>query len=262
MMIDDIEADIAELGLLEDDEILLDEAALLLGLADHPDADIDDARAEIDAMTARIEALGGLGGSSRLQAERLAHTIAYRCGLRGDREDYDNPANADFLAMFERRRGLPVTLSILYVALARRLGGAADIVGLPGHVVVRIGDGGDTVVIDPFSDGGIINRPASELRDPVREGVQLSNRAALVRLLTNQAARAHNAGDLDRALVLARRMTMIAPDFSSVWWERAQLEQRLGDHAAARESLVAMRETTRDANLQTRIDATLAGLAR
>ena len=261
-MIDDIEADIAELGLLEDDEILLDEAALLLGLADHPDADIDDARAEIDAMTARIEALGGLGGPSRLQAERLAHTIAHRCGLRGDREDYDNPANADFLAMFERRRGLPVTLSILYVALARRLGGAADIVGLPGHVVVRIGDGGDTVVIDPFSDGGIINRPASELRDPVREGVQLSNRAALVRLLTNQAARAHNAGDLDRALVLARRMTMIAPDFSSVWWERAQLEQRLGDDAAARESLVAMRETTRDANLQTRIDATLAGLAR
>ena len=82
-MIDDIEADIAELGLLEDDEILLDEAALLLGLADHPDADIDDARAEIDAMTARIEALGGLGGPSRLQAERLAHTIAHRCGLRG-----------------------------------------------------------------------------------------------------------------------------------------------------------------------------------
>ena len=213
-------------------------------------------------MTARIEALGGLGDAPRLQAERLAHTIAHRCGMRGDRDDYDSPANADFLAMFERRRGLPVTLSILYVALARRLGGAADIVGLPGHVVVRIGDGGDTVVIDPFSDGGIINRPASELRDPVREGVQLSNRAALVRLLTNQAARAHNAGDLDRALVLARALTMIAPDFSSVWWARAQLEQRLGDDAAARESLVAMRETTRDANLQTRIDATLAGLAR
>ncbi len=262
MMIDDIEADIAELGLLEDDEILLDEAALLLGLADHPDAEIDDARAEIDAMTARIEALGGLGDAPRLQAERLAHTIAHRCGLRGDRDDYDNPANADFLAMFERRRGLPVTLSILYVALARRLGGAADIVGLPGHVVVRIGDGGDAVVIDPFSNGGIVARLPDALHEPVREGVLLSNRAALVRLLTNQAARAHNAGDLARALVLARRMSLLAPDFTSVWWERAQLEVRLGDHAAARESLVAMRETTRDPNIHARIDMTLAGLTR
>ncbi len=257
-MIDEIESDIAELGLLEDDEILLDEAALLLGLADHPDAAIDDARAEIDAMTARIEALGGLGGPPRQQAERLADVVAHRCGLRGDRDDYDNPANADFLAMFERRRGLPVTLAILYVALARRLGGAADLVGLPGHVVVRIGEAADNVVIDPFSGGGIVDRPAPALRDRVGEGIQLSNRAALVRLLTNQAARAHNAGNLARALVLARRMTMLAPDFTGVWWERAQLEQRLGDSAAARRSLVAMRETSRDPLVQRRIDAALA----
>jgi len=82
------------------------------------------------------------------------------------------------------------------------------------------------VVIDPFSNGGIVSRLPDALHAPVREGVLLSNRSALVRLLTNQASRAHNAGDLARALVLARRMSLLAPDFTSVWWERAQLEVR------------------------------------
>ena len=73
-------------------------------------------------MTANSVLGGGFTGALH-RARMLAEIIAHGAGMRGDSEDYDNPANADFLALFRRRRGLPVTLSILYVALARRIAG-------------------------------------------------------------------------------------------------------------------------------------------
>ncbi|MGL4543750.1 MAG: transglutaminase family protein [Polymorphobacter sp.] len=261
-MIDEIEADIAELGLLEDDEILLDEAALLLSRADDPDLEIEDAIHQLDVLEMSIRINDGLAGSPAEMAQQLAEAVAERHGISGDRGDYDNPRNADFSVMLDLCRGLPVTLSILYVVLARRFGVEAVPIGLPGHVVVRIGSGDDAVLIDPFNDGMPVDRDAPLLQGRAISNCVMSNRAALVRLLSNQASRAHDAGDLPRALVLARRMSLLAPGFTGVWWERAQLEQRLGDHAAARGSLAAMRETTRDPNTQSRIDATLAGLAR
>ncbi len=68
--------------------------------------------------------------------------------------------------------------------------------------------------------------------------------------------------ELARALVLHERMTTIAPSFTGLWWERARLEQLMGQVHAARGSLSAMLETTRDATLRTRIRAALDALAR
>ncbi len=65
-----------------------------------------------------------------------------------------------------------------------------------------------------------------------------------------------------RALTLHERMTLIAPGFTGLWWERARLEQLTGQLAAARASLGAMLETTRDASVRGRIHAALTALAR
>lgn len=261
-MIRDIEAEIAELGLIEDDEIMLDEAALLLSLADDPEAEIDDAIHQIDVLEMSIRINDGLQGSPAEMAVQLAEAVAQRHGISGDSDDYDNPANADFSAMLDRSRGLPVTLSILYVVLARRFGVDAVPIGLPGHVIVRIGRGDDAVLIDPFNQGDMVDRQSTLLRDTELDRSVLSNRATLVRLLTNLTSRARDAGNLVRALTLAKRMTLFAPDVTGVWWERARLEQHLGDERAARESLVAMRETCRDPAIHRRIDTALAALPR
>jgi regulator of sirC expression with transglutaminase-like and TPR domain len=90
----------------------------------------------------------------------------------------------------------------------------------------------------------------------------MSNRQMLVRLITNQASRARSAGDTRRALKLYERMTLIAPRLTSLWWERARLEQLLGHNVAARASLTAMLETTHEPALARRIQAALAALAR
>ncbi len=74
----------------------------------------------------------------------------------------------------------------------------------------------------------------------------MTNRQLLIRLITNQASRARSGGDTARALRLYERMTLIAPRLTSLWWERARLEQVLGHNQAARASLTAMLETTHE----------------
>lgn len=260
---------LAALGCLDDADIRLDLAALELAAADRSRADLAGPLAMLDGMAARLPAATG-GSAARGAA--LAALIAGREGFTGDSDDYDAPRNADFLAVLERRRGLPIALSILYVALARRVGWRAQVLGLPGHVLVEIGCEAGTALVDPFREGAPVDEAglAGMLAVAVGRGqapradhaVLLDNRETLVRLVMNQAGRARQAGDTPRALTLYRRLTLVAPAMPSLWWERARLEQLSGDKEAARRSLAAMRETTHDPALEERIRVAFEALAR
>ncbi len=262
---------IARIGLLDDEAIPLDEAALALAALDHPGVDLARYRRRIALWTAQLLARDAGHGAAQ-RAAALAAVLADDAGLVGDSASYDDPANADLVRVIDRRRGLPVTLSILYVALARRLGWSADPLNVPGHVLVQIGKDADSVVIDPFDRGRTLApRDVGDLlarmlgRDARPEAAHfapLGNRSTLVRLLSNQATRARQGGDIARALELHERMTVIAPGFTGLWWERARLEQLLGRVNDARVSLWSMLETTRDQALRARIAAALDALAR
>jgi len=255
------------IGLLDDGDIDLVEAGIALALADRPEADPGRLRRLVTGWAIALQRdpapLSGIG-----RARRLSALIAGEAELTGATEDYDNPLNADLIAVVERQRGLPVALSILYVALARRVGWRADTLNLPGHVIVEVRGGVDSALIDPF-DHGIDISPARALGiarqaggEPQTRFEPMSNRQMLVRLVTNQASRARAGGDVRRALNLYERMALVAPRLSSLWWERARLEQLLGLKGAARASLTAMLETTHDKGLTQRIQAALAALAR
>jgi regulator of sirC expression with transglutaminase-like and TPR domain len=257
-----------ELGLLDDADIDLVEAGITLALADRPAADPARLRRLVSGWAIALQRdTAPLSGSGR--ARQLSGLIASETGLTGATEDYENPLNADLIALVERGRGLPVALSILYVALARRVGWHADALNLPGHVIVEVRGGIESALIDPFDHGtGITRERAAEIArhgggDPVPGRFEpMTNRQLLIRLITNQASRARTAGETPRALRLYERMTLIAPQLTGLWWERARLEQRIGRLAAARASLTAMLETTHDAQVGERIRATLATLAR
>ncbi len=255
------------IGLLDDGDIDLVEASIALAKADRPEADPARLRRLVTGWAIALQRdPEPASGSGR--ARRLASLIAAESGLTGATEDYDNPLNADLIAVVDRQRGLPVSLSILYVALARRVGWRADALNLPGHVIVEVRGGVDSALIDPFDHGITITRERalSIARqaggEPQMRFEPMSNRQMLVRLLTNQASRARAAGDIRRALGHYERMVQMAPRFSSLWWERARLEQLLGLNSAARASLTAMLETTHDKGLTQRIHAALAALAR
>lgn len=257
-----------ELGLLDDGDIDLIEAGIAIARADRPEADPARLRRLVSGWAISLQRdTAPVSGSGR--ARRLTGLIASETGLTGATDDYDNPLNADLIAIIDRGRGLPVALSILYVALARRVGWRADALNLPGHVIVEVKGGVDSALIDPFDHGiGITRERAVEISrhgggDSVSTRFEpMSNRQLLIRLITNQASRARSGGDSRRALKLYERMTLIAPRLTSLWWERARLEQLLGHNMAARASLTAMLETTHEPNLTRRVQAALAALAR
>jgi len=261
--------DLTRIGLLDDDDIVLDEAALELALVDHPDAESGSYQDVLEAITVRLEAAGATIVEPAEQAEQLARILSDEFGFLGDRETYDDPANADLIRVIDRRRGLPVSLSILYVAAARRLGWMANVLDVPGHVLVLLGGEAAPVIVDPFHGGervgqdrlvALLSAGRPDDAGAVRHVAAMPNRAVLVRLLLNQATRAERAGRGRRALDLYRRMTMIAADHGHAWWERARLELIDGDVPAARQSLVSLLEITRDPDLRDRVTEMLSRL--
>lgn len=263
--------EIAHLGLLDDDDIVLDAAALELSALDHPQADLAPYAELLGEMGDRLGERGLNARTARERADALSEVIAGEFRFHGDRADYDDPANADLLDVIDRRRGLPVSLSILYVAAARRAGWEADALNTPGHVLVRIGPDTSPALIDPFAGGSLVDpeQLARLLTFALGQGTvptsdhlaPMSNRSVLVRLLMNQATRAEAAGETARALQLFRRMTTIAPSSGQSWWERARLELVGGQVSEARASLSAMLEMTRDPNMRIHISAALDALA-
>jgi regulator of sirC expression with transglutaminase-like and TPR domain len=267
-----VETAIAHLGLLEDEAIVLDLAALEIAALDHADSAIEPYAELLAGMAARIAVLGADAATPRERSRVLSRVIADEFAFAGDRQTYDSPDNADLMRVIDRRRGLPVSLTILYVAAARRIGWQADALNTPGHVLARLGSDTGPVLLDPFHGGGIVgaaelgslleNALGPRVRPSAEHLAPMSNRTVLVRLLMNQASRAEAAGNLDRALVLYRRITSIAPDHPHPWWDRARLEAAAGDPAAARASLSAMLEVTREPELRNHVCAALDALSR
>lgn len=246
---------IATYGLVDDDEIELDAAALVLSELDHPGRDLTpyvDLLREIDA---RLREVGKDAVHPNKQAMALSSVLHGEFGFAGDVETYDAPLNGDLIRVLDRRRGLPVSLSILYVAAARRMGWNAEALNTPGHVLVRLGID-EPVIIDPFNGGTMVEdrQLNALLNGAIAGGVQISasrleamsNRGTLVRLLMNQASRAEQARDPGRAMTLYQRMTLIAPESPDAWWSLARLQLGSGQMDKARGSLSAMLEITRD----------------
>ncbi|MDP8913212.1 MAG: transglutaminase-like domain-containing protein [Pseudomonadota bacterium] len=263
--------EIAHLGLLDDVDVVLDSAALELSALDHPGVDLAPYAELLGDMAERLGERGLNARTARERADALSEVIAGEFRFHGDRASYDDPANADLIQVIDRRLGLPVSLSILYVAAARRAGWEADALNTPGHVLVRIGPDTSPALIDPFAGGSLVDpgQLARLLAYALGHGAvptsdhlaPMSNRSVLVRLLMNQATRAEAGGDTSRALQLFRRMTTIAPSSGQSWWERARLELIEGEVSEARASLSAMLEMTRDPNIRTHISAALDALA-
>lgn len=266
---------IGYIGLLDDEDIELDSAALALSSLDHEGQDLEAYLDQLRTISEAVEAaceqrVAADLASGEAQGALLAEVIGERLGFTGDRDSYDAPLNADMIRVLDRRRGLPVSLSILYVAAARRMGWRADALNTPSHVLVSIGPTDASALIDPFSGGrqvrpeqllALLEQVSGAGSWPSQAHVApMSNRMTLVRLLINQASRAEQAGDTFRAKTLYERMTVMAPDHGAGWWELARLQLVHREVGEARASLGAMLEVTRDAERRAHIHAALAQL--
>ncbi|HLM10739.1 MAG TPA: transglutaminase-like domain-containing protein [Reyranella sp.] len=175
--------------------------------------------------------------------EALAEVIARSYGYRGDTDSYDDLQNADLVRVIERRKGLPVALSILYLDVARRQGWEAEGLAFPAHFLIRIGIDGARHVVDPFNDGTV--RDAADLRALLRQVLgpeaelspqhfdPVSDRDVLLRLENNVRLRLANREDWPTAAQSLDRMLAIAPDRPELLFEAGQLNARLDKRRAA-----------------------------
>lgn len=126
---------------------------LTLALLDHEGTDLAPYEDVLSDIASRLDEVGADADTASERAACLARVLADEFGFAGDAETYDDPDNADLIRVIDRLRGLPISLSILYVAAARRIGWAADILNLPGHVLVLVGHETAPTVVDPFRGG-------------------------------------------------------------------------------------------------------------
>lgn len=263
--------DVATIGLIEDEDILLDVASLALSHLDHENIDIAPYLEMLDAIEDRVCQEGRSAFLSGERAAVLSRVLHGEWEFAGDAEAYDAPVNADFIRILDRRRGLPIALSILYVAMARRAGWSAYALNLPGHVLVQVGEENNPVVIDPFAGGRLVSQPRiaalcraclGDVGDTFALGVlRMSNRDVLARLLNNQAVRAENDNDPHRAVAVYRRITEIAPGLIDAWQNVARLQLAFNDVPGARASLLAMSEVAPDRGTRDRIMNAFEALA-
>lgn len=127
-------------------------------------AHLDDEPGDDDAVIAKLDRLGervrvAARGSIYVGVEALEGILAGEEGLRGDEEDYDDPRNSFLPRVLERRRGLPILLSLVYLEVARRAAVPLFGLALPGHFVVGYNlSERSLVALDPFAGGRILDR--------------------------------------------------------------------------------------------------------
>ena len=177
------------------------------------------------------------------EPEHLAAVIASAYGYRGDNETYDDLQNADFARVLERRKGLPVALSILYLHVARAQGWEAEGLAFPGHFLIRVEIDSARHVLDPFNDGLVCD--AAEIRSLLQRVLgpdadlspehfePVPDRDVLLRLENNVRLRLAKREDWAGAARSLDRMLAIAPDRPALLFEAGQINARLDKRRAA-----------------------------
>lgn len=198
----------AEITAAPDEEIDLALAALAIAAAAEPGLDHHRWIAEIEAMAAGLSSVADL-------RRRLFEEL----GFGGDTQRYHDPQNSFLHRVIERRRGIPITLSVLAMEVGRRAGVALEGIGMPGHFLVRDPATGD--YIDPFHGGEALDRRGCERRFQAVLGVEappgpellpvVTRRQILGRMLANLRAIYHSRGE-GRNLEWVVRMRLVLPE--------------------------------------------------
>ena len=243
----EIKALLRSIAAQADEKINLGEAALALAALDRPRVGLERYRHHL-ALLARetTEEVARRDGAASGLDDRIAALNAVlfdRYGYRGDTLTYDDLQNANLMRVIDRRKGLPVTLGILYLHTARAQGWHMVGLSFPGHFLVRLDHDGRRAILDPFDQGQV--REVTDLRELLKAMAgadaeltaahyePVANRAILLRLQNNIKLRLIQNGHIDRAVEVVETMLMFAPDQAALWREAGMLHIRLDNLRAA-----------------------------
>jgi regulator of sirC expression with transglutaminase-like and TPR domain len=227
-------------------ELDLGRAALLIAKCEYPALDIEaylqrfDQMAELLVKRLRTRTAQP---SATIIIELINELLYQEQAFRGNTANYYDPKNSFLNEVLDRRIGIPITLSVIYIEIARRLGLKIEGVGMPGHFLLKYQQDGRDFYIDAFNQGRQVSEQECEqmLANIYGEGVSwnssylrvVSKKEIVSRMLSNLKNIYVSGGDYARALTIIERLLLIKPDSLAELRDRGLINFRLERFSAA-----------------------------
>jgi regulator of sirC expression with transglutaminase-like and TPR domain len=212
------------------------EVAAQVPLYAEPECEPQRVLQQVDAWSVRLRARLPQDASPLARLRLLNHFYFAELGFTGAGDDYQAAENSFLHRVIERRRGIPITLSLLYMEIGRAAGLRLDGVCFPGHFLVRLALGSGAACIDVYSGG--ITLTGDDLRarltamlpdetDLAPYLLPATEQEILARLLRNLKAIHWQASEWRQALEIADRLVLVLPDSAQERFDRARIYETL-----------------------------------
>ncbi len=228
----------------EEDAFPLFEAAVSIAQDEYPDLDVQQVLGDVDQMLSRVRRRCN-ADAGPLQRLRTLNQFFFRdMGFGGNVNNYYDPDNSYLNAVLRTRRGIPITLAVLWLELATGLGLKARGVNFPGHFMVKVNLPNGQVVIDPFTGQSLSREDLSERLEPYKRrnglvddfdvpvGLYLqaaTPRDIVARLLRNLKEIHRSQEDWLRLIAVQDRLLILLPDAWSEYRDRGLAWAEMGD---------------------------------
>jgi regulator of sirC expression with transglutaminase-like and TPR domain len=258
---------------IEEEKIDLLRAALTVARAEYPDLDCDAYVTRVEELARRAEARISEIGDAEQTIAAINHVLFAEAGLHGNRKDYYDPRNSFLNDVLDRGLGIPITLSVIYMDVGRRLGFPLFGVGMPGHFLLKHYDiDGKETLIDCFNGGDILSAQDCQRRlDEIYSGQMtlrpefrfaVSRRQILTRILNNLKTIYMAARSFRKMLPLVDLVLVMYPRSPEDVKQRAMLRYSLGQSKGAAEDLENYLKMSPDASDADEIRQTALSIRR
>lgn len=235
-----------DLAQLENDQIDLAEGALLIAKGAYIDLDIEMYLQRLNQMAEELQSQIGRETDTRDQINHLNRYLFETQGFAGSsQENYYDTRNSYLNEVLERKIGIPITLSIVYMEIGKRIGLPLVGVGFPGHFIVKHRD--LETVIDPFEKGQILSDEnlSERLTQIFRESVPMhprflqavTHKEILARMLRNLRQIHFRDGAHEKAVRTAEQITWLAPQSAQDYRDLGYLYYQVNAYAKSLDSL-------------------------
>ncbi len=259
-------------ALIARDPVPLDEAALAIAEEEYPRLDTEEVLLRLDVLAERVRRRAPAPGRSATTLHALRKVLFEEDGMTGNETDYGDPRNSFLNEVLERRRGIPISLCVVYMEVARRVGLPLQGVGFPGHFLAKYtSPSGTEIFVDAFNGGEMLSADECVARYRARTGgrdldrrhlAAVAPRQILARMLQNLKRTYLERKDDVRSYWVLDRILLLAPGQLEALRDRGVISARLGVAAAAERDLegyLARAPAAADAGEVRRLLAALRG---
>ena len=231
----------------DESDVTLDIAALELASIEFPGLDFDASLFRLDHLAEQLRSQLQPRASGIDFIHAMNELLFEVLQFRGNESDYYDPRNSCLNAVLSRRLGIPISLSIVYMEVARRVSRAVSGIGLPGHFIVLYQDEDSRYWVDPFNGGRILSyddccalakeTAGVDVRDTPGVLAPVTKRQILVRMLSNLKAIYLSGSALDKARQIIDLLIDARPDHPEEYRHRGLIHLQQLNHRAAKADL-------------------------